>query len=43
MKRKSVLMRVMTLAMAVAVVAASWPQSMFFGIGEPKLPAKFDQ
>jgi len=43
MKKKSVLMKIMTLAMAVAMVATSWPQSMFFGIGEPKLPAKFDQ
>jgi len=43
MKRTSVLMKITTLAMAVAVVAASWPQSMFLGIGEPKLPTKFDQ
>jgi len=43
MKRKSVLMKTMTLAIAIAVATAFWPTSVLLTIGEPKLPAKFDQ
>jgi len=42
MKRKSVLIKMMTVAMAVAVMVALEGRSAFWGIGEPKLPAKFD-
>jgi len=43
MKRKSVLMKITTLAMTIAGVVAFGTQSVFLGIGEPKLPTKFGQ
>ena len=35
-------MKLMTLSMAVAVVA-TWPGSIILGIGEPKIPIKFEK
>lgn len=41
--RKVSLMKMMSLAMTVAVLIVEGHNSSFFGIGEPKLPAKFGQ
>ena len=43
MKKRFMLMKMMTLAMTVAAAVAIEGRSIFWGIGEPKLPAKFDQ
>jgi len=41
MKKQS-LMKLMTVAMTVAVMVAMEGRSILIGIGEPKLPARFD-
>jgi len=42
MKKRTFLMKLMSLGLPVAVMAAMEGRSIFFAIGEPKLPSKFE-
>jgi hypothetical protein len=43
MRKRNMLMKIATFAIAVAGVVALGSQSLILGIGEPKLPKKMDK